>query len=58
MEYEHGIMIVCGVFLVILVIYGLASGEIYVEEKPTELENGCIVYGDKVYCEEVNEVGG
>lgn len=23
---------------------------------PNELENGCIIYNDKVYCEEVNKV--
>lgn len=24
---------------------------------PNELENGCIVHNDKIYCEEVREIG-
>lgn len=24
---------------------------------PNKLENGCIVYNDKVYCEEINKIG-
>ena len=42
----------------IVLILGLAG--IYflgiVSALPNELENGCIVHNDKLYCEEVNKV--
>lgn len=31
-----------------------ATGAIY--NAPTELENGCIVHNNKIYCEELNKV--
>lgn len=54
METNDILIIIASIVVGFLLIGGIAA----MASLPTELENGCIVYGDKVYCEEVNEVGG
>lgn len=54
METNDILTIIVSIVIGLLFIGGIAA----MSSLPTKLENGCIVYGDKVYCEEVNEVGG
>ena len=48
--YENVLITVSCIGLFMMFILGIACGT------PNELENGCIIYNDKVYCEEVNKV--
>lgn len=50
MELDERFMAGLIIFIFCLLIFGM--GAVY--GMPNELENGCIVHNDKVYCEEVN----
>lgn len=48
---DKELLVICGVFLFVIFICGWgASNSKHIE---SELENGCIVYEDKIYCEEI-----
>lgn len=44
----YALYLICAIFLTGI---GMSIG------MPNELENGCIVHNDKIYCEEGNNIG-
>ena len=49
MDVEEKLFCGFAIFVVIVFIFGMGA----VFGMPNELDNGCIVYEDKIYCEEI-----
>ena len=49
-DYGPTLLVLCMIGVIFMAI-GMAAAT------PNELENGCIVYGNKIYCEIDNKVG-